>query len=215
MKAQEKIRKRLCDLREDGNELRNEVDYENFSYDCQAWLVAIKSMLHLLFGNASHPYRSEIESVCDDDFNLSIEVRIGQVYAILEHLITDFDNDCIFSIEDQTRAIVFEDFLEQAKTYIKSNKHREAAVLSAAVFEDAIRSLARKHDICEEEVKTDKLISDMTNKGVLSSVKAKRARAAAGVRNNAMHAQWDDFDVGDVNTLISFTENLISLLDEN
>ena len=214
MKAQEKICNRLRGLREEGNDLRNEVDYEDFVYDCQAWLVAVKSILHLLFGNTSHPYRSEIESVCDDDFNLSIEVRIGQVNAILEHLISDLENDRIFSIEDQTRAVVFEEFLEQAKTYIKSDKRREAGVLSAAVFEDTIRSLARKHDICEEGVKTDKLISDLANQDVLSSVKAKRARASADVRNNALHAQWGDIDIGDVNTLISFTEELISLLDE-
>lgn len=214
MKAQDKIRKRLRDLREDGTDLRNEVDYGDSSNDCRAWLVAVKSMLHLLFGNTSHPYRSEIESVCDDDFDLSAEERIGQVNPILEHLISDLEGDRIFSIEDQTRAIVFEDFLEQAKAYIRSNKRREAGVLSAAVFEGAIRSLARKHDICEDGVKTDKLISDLANKEVLSSVKAKRARASAGVRNDAMHAQWGDIDIGDVNTLISFTEELISLLDE-
>ena len=78
----------------------------------------------------------------------------------------------------------------------------------------ALRSLSRKAGVKEERVSTDKLISDLTHKGVLTAVKAKRARASAGIRNSAMHAQWDKIDLNDVNTLISFTEELISQLDE-
>ena len=215
MKAQDKIRKRLRDLREEGTDLANEIDYGDLDNDCQAWLVAVKSILHSLFGDSSQPYKSEIESICERDRGLDPITIVGRVTAILERLISDLDADLIFSIEDRTRAAVFEDFLDDAKSFAKANDHREAGVLSAAVFEDAIRSVSRKNGIVEEGVQTDKIITELTNKGVLSAVKAKRARSAAGVRNKAMHAKWDEFDLDDVNSLIRFTDELITLLDEN
>ena len=215
MKAQGKIVKRLRDLREEGSDLRTEVDYEDFGNDCQAWLVAVKSMLHSLFGDSPHPYRSEIESICEEDRGADPMDSVGRVTAILERLISDLDADLIFSIENRTRAAVFEDFLDDAKSFAKANDHREAGVFAAAVFEDAIQSVARKNGIAEEGVKTDQIITELANKGVLSAVKAKRARSSAGVRNKAMHAKWDEFDLDDVNSLIRFTDELITLLDEN
>lgn len=215
MKPQEKILKRLRELKEEGSELENEVDYGDLDGHCQAWLVAVKSMLHSLFGDSHHPYRSEIESICEEDRGADPMDSVGRVTAILERLISDLDADLIFSIENRTRAAVFEDFLDDAKSFVKANDHREAGVLSSAVFEDAIRSVARKNGIAEEGIKTDQIITELTNKGVLSAVKAKRARSSAGIRNKAMHAKWDEFDLDDVNSLIRFTGELITLLDEN
>jgi len=217
MKHHNNIRSRFSELHEAGNKIKLDNEFESDPEECdevcQAWLVAVQSILFFLFGDTSHPYRSAIESICGQ--NEDLLTRVGYVNAILKQLISDFDNDFIFSIENQTRATVFDDFLEQAKDHLKSSNHREAGVFAGAVFEDTLRSLSRKCGVEEEGVSTDKLISDLTNKGVLTTVKAKRARASAGIRNKAMHAQWDDIDVDDVKPLISFTEELISLLDEN
>ena len=218
MKHHNNIRNRISELHEAGTKIKLEnefgADPEECDEQCQAWLVAVRSILSKLFGNTSHPYKSKIEEICDEAENSDLLICVGYVSAILVHLISDLDNDLIFSTENQTRADVFEDFLEQAKVYMKSNNCREAAVLAAAVFEDTIRSISRKSRIVEEGVRTDKLISDLTKKGVLTTVKAKRARASADVRNKALHAQWRDIDLDDVRTLIFFTEELISRLDE-
>ena len=220
MTPQEKIRSRLRELHESGNRLRVGNEYrqqlnEQHAHDCQGWLAAVQNLLHLFFGNIQHPYRLRIDSICAERRGLMIPTQVGDVTAILEQLNLDLDNDLIFSIENRVRATVFENFLEEASWYAKKKQIREAGVFAAAVFEDTIRSLSRKCGVEEEGVNTDKLISELTNKGVLTAVKAKRARASAGTRNSAMHAHWDDFDLDDVKSLISFTEELISRLDEN
>ena len=222
MKTQEKIRNKLQDLYEDGTCLKIGIGYrsrtcrdEEHSHECVGWLTAVQNLVHLIFGNIQHPYRLRIDSICAEKRSIIIPTHVGEVTAILERLISDFDNKVIFSIESRVRAAVFEDFLEQARRYAKKKQIREAGIFAAAVFEDTLRSLSRKCGVEEEGVSTDKLISDLTNKGVLTAVKAKRARASAGTRNSAMHAHWDDFDLDDVKSLISFTEELISLLDEN
>jgi hypothetical protein len=78
------------------------------------------------------------------------------------------------------------------------------------VFEDSLRRVCRKHSIPDRGVKLDQLISELTAKGTLSPVKAKRARVAAHVRTKASHAQWDEFDLSDVEATIAFARELIA-----
>jgi hypothetical protein len=82
-------------------------------------------------------------------------------------------------------------------------------VIVGVVFEDSVRRVCRKHSIDERDVNLDKLISELVKQNVLTELKAKRARAAAGVRTKATHAQWDEFTPGDVEAALAFTRELI------
>lgn len=128
---------------------------------------------------------------------------------ILRSLLHDVDSGLLASIEDQTKASVFDDFLDHAKEYAKQKLSKEAGVIAGVVFEDTLRSICRARGIAEKDKKLDSLIDELVKAGVLSQVKAKRAKVAAHVRTKATHAQWDEFDLGDVNTTIDFTEELI------
>jgi hypothetical protein len=57
----------------------------------------------------------------------------------------------------------------------------------------------------------DTLITELAKRDlpVLPSLKAKRARAAAGLRTSAVHARWDEIDLGDVAPVIELTKELI------
>ena len=220
MKTQDKIRDRLRELCAEGHRLKVGGDFgqrlnEQHTHDCRGWLTEVQGKLYLIFGNSPHPYRSGVDSICAENRGYLIQTQVGDVTAILERLITDLDNGLIFSIESRVRATVFEDFLEEARQYAKTQHIREAGVFAAAVFEDTLRSLSQKCGIKEEKVQTDRLISELANTGVLTAVQAKRARASADVRNKALHAQWNEISLGDVEALIVFTEELITLLDEN
>jgi hypothetical protein len=41
-------------------------------------------------------------------------------------------------------------------------------------------------------------------------LKAKRARAAAGLRTSAAHARWEEIQLGDVKPVIEFTRELMA-----
>ena len=58
-------------------------------------------------------------------------------------------------------------------------------------------------------MKLDALISELSSNGILTAVKANRARAAADVRTKATHAQWDEFELDDVRAAISLTREHI------
>jgi hypothetical protein len=78
-------------------------------------------------------------------------------------------------------------------------------------FEDTIRRICRVLEIPENGVALDTLISELTKRDppVLTSLKAKRARASAGLRTSAAHARWEEIHLSDVQPVIDFTRELM------
>ena len=87
----------------------------------------------------------------------------------------------------------------------------EASVIAAAVFEDAIKRLGETHSI-GDATKLDHTISALKSRGIFTSIEAKRLRYVAGLRNSALHASWDEFDISDVGNLIDGVEHLLGYI---
>ena len=217
MKTEEEIRSKLREYQERGNRYSEctktgEILDHYHYYQCQAWLTAVQSLVHQIFRSTSDPYRAKIDLICGQNDDVKIPLRVGQVNEILGYLVADLDDGWFFSIEDQARAGVFENLLEQAKSYAKSKRHCEAGVLSATVFEDVLRSLCRKNDIQEKGVRIRKLISLLRNHGVFSKNQEAQAQALVLVRNSALHCQWGELNLDQVDRLVSFDTELVRLL---
>ena len=93
--------------------------------------------------------------------------------------------------------------------YHKGNRKTEASVLASAILEDSVKKIASRHGIKTGGVSLDPLIDELVKAGVFTLVKAKRVRGCAAVRNHALHAEWDEFDIRDVGELIKGTRELI------
>ena len=215
MALEEKIRNRFDELISSSATLKlgnrhRQILNDQHSQACKAWLASAHNLAHWVLASSSNPYKTAIDKICSTDRGLRIHDSVGAVAAILESLLSDIDNGLISSIENQTRAVVFDDFLDHAKEYAKKKLPKESGVISGVVFEDTLRKICRNHSIEEKGRKLDGLISVLSNIGIFNTLKAKRARAAAGVRTKATHAQWDAFDINDVNATIKFTEELIT-----
>ena len=131
---------------------------------------------------------------------------VGAMVSILENLLADVEAGLISSLEDRIRAETFDDFLDHAEKYHK-NGRKESGVIAGVVFEDTIRRIAQNNEIAVGHLETT--INDLVKKGVITATKAKRAKSAAHVRTKATHAEWDEFDLKDVNDTINFTRELI------
>ena len=177
---------------------------------CIAWLASAQNLADLVLGTSPNPYKTSIDKICSIRHGVLINKSVGSVATILESLLADIVKGLISSIENQTTAIVFDDFLDHARKFFKQGSVRESGVISSVVFEDTLRTISRNSGIKEKGKQLDTVIADLSKIGILSKIKAKRARVAADVRNKATHAQWDDFDMSDVKTTIEFTEELIS-----
>jgi hypothetical protein len=139
-----------------------------------------------------------------------IHEGVAALSAVLINLLRDIDAGAIASIADTARAETFDDFLEHAAVYLQDRRKNEAGAIAGIVFEDALRRVCRKRSIPEKGVKLDLLITELTNGGLFTQAKAKRARAAAHVRTKASHAQWEEFDADDVDSTIKFAHEITS-----
>jgi hypothetical protein len=113
---------------------------------------------------------------------------------------------------DAARAEVFDDLLDQADHFLKAGKVAPAGVTAGVVFEDTVRRACDKLGKTQKGESLEQLIIFLEKNGHIASVKAKRARAAAGLRTSATHAQWDEFQAGDVTATIAITRELVDKL---
>ncbi|MGE8366982.1 hypothetical protein [Cupriavidus sp.] len=135
---------------------------------------------------------------------------LDSVVGLLRSLIEEMDAGLLRRAEYYYTASTFDDFLDHAKDFHSRGRKSEAAVLASAVFEDAVRKTAEKHDIAQAGVSLEQIIDGLVKAGALTPVKAKRWKAHAGVRNSALHAQWDGIELPDIGELIRGTREIIN-----
>ena len=216
MKIEEKIKDKINELIISGNTLGRGDQYgadinDQHKGQCVGWLISAQNVLHLIISDPTNPYKISVEQLCANLKHTRINPIVSRVNETLKLLIKDIEAGLITSLEDKTKATVFDDFLDHAKEYAKNNLPKEAGVISGVVFEDTLRSICRNQNIEEKKKSLENLISTLVKTNTISQIKAKRARTAASVRTSATHARWEDFDIKDVNTTIDFTEELISV----
>ena len=187
----------------------NTVHDEEQIHECVAWLTSAQNLVYLITTNTNSPYRTGIDRICSKERDYGINKRVGDVCEILHSLAEDIDAGLISSIENQTRALVFDDFLDHAKAYVKEKRKSESGVIAGVLFEDILRTISRNNGINERDEKLDSLISELVKCGTFTEINAKTARMAAGLRTKATHAQWDEFELADVKRVIDFTDELI------
>lgn len=220
MSVEEHIKNRIIELITEAPSLSTTNDSSQALNEQQknkgiAWMASAHNALNLICTNLDNSYRDTGQKISDRYVGWDIPNAVGEFSQLLENLLKDIDAGLLVSVANKARAETFDDFLDHAKYYLKDNKKKEAGVIAGVVFEDSLRSVCSKYKINEKDNKLDQLISALTNKGLLTKTKAKRARVSAHVRTKATHAQWDEFDLSDVKETIDFTYELISSHLEN
>jgi hypothetical protein len=137
---------------------------------------------------------------------------IQKLLGLLDSVLEEIQRGLLRKAEYIFIASTFDDFLDHASEYHKANKKIESSVLASAVFEDSVRKLSAKNALKESGVALDALIADLVKMGVLTAVKAKKIKGYSAIRNKALHAQWDDFDIRDVGDMIKGTREILEML---
>ncbi len=140
------------------------------------------------------------------------ETVVAKVLGVLQSVHVEAQAGLLERLEDQVVASAFDDFLDHAHGYHKSGKLKEAAVLGSAVLEDTIKRIAAKNQLDPAGLSLDPLIDELTKRDVFSQVKAKRLKSFTGVRNHALHAEWEKLDLKEVGAQIA---GVRELLDEH
>jgi hypothetical protein len=181
----------------------------------RAWVVTAQNTIQLVSPSSRNPYYSAGEMLVSKTYSLygATKGAVSQMAALLTRLLEEIDRGLLTTIENHVIAVTFDDFLDHGAEYLKHGRKDEAGVIAGIVFGDTIRRICRVLSIPEKGVALDTLISELAKRDppVLTALKAKRARAAAGLRTSAAHARWAEIDLGDVAPVIELTKELIGV----
>ncbi len=176
----------------------------------QAWLSSVSNLLQTA-SLAGSIFLSESKTLMTHE-GMKHNIATGVVLKMLGLLVSaqqEWEGGLMRRIEYILTAETFDDFLDHAEAYHKGNKKAESAVLASAVLEDTVKKVCLKNSIPTKGQSLDSLIEELLKAGAITPVKAKRIKAFAGVRNHALHAEFDDFDIKDVGEMIKGIRELI------
>lgn len=176
----------------------------------QAWMTSAANLTMLLSPPQSY-FREELARITGNE-----QLKGGTPWAVVQKtsgllvsLKEEAEHGLLRKIEDVVIATAFDDFLDHASAFHKGNRPREAGVLAAIVLEDTIKRIAAKNGVPAAGLSLEQLVDELVKANVFTPVKAKRVKGYAGVRNPALHAEWDKFDIKDAGELISGTRELL------
>jgi hypothetical protein len=213
MTIEERIRQQLQNLIEDGRILtEGDPGQLTTGNACAGWLAAADHIVSMVCRQSTDPYRRSTSAIMKSGTgsNYAAHRAVGKMTALLKRLVSDVENGLIASVVSIAQADALDDLLDQAQDYHRKQHKEGAGILATAVFEDTVRRVARANDVAESGTKLDTLITALDQSDVITSIVAKRCRAAAGVRNDALHAQWDTVTLKDVESVLRLTRELLS-----
>lgn len=181
--------------------------------ELQAWIASSANLFRLVATPDTYFFQEatrivEDKSLADGIPYKSVQKLIGLLQALLEEM----KHGLMRKAEYIFVASTFDDFLDHAAGFHKNGKKVESAVLASVVFEDSIRRFASKMQIEQAGRALEILIDDLVKAGAITPVKGKRWKSYAGVRNSALHAQWDAIDLSDIGSMIKGVKEIVELL---
>ena len=190
----DEITNRFAELAAEGDGLAGRMPRDQHGYQYwlreeqvalyNAWLLSSANLIQIAAPPASH-FVTESTALLNETKNQTgiMTNTVSKMLGVLKLASTEWTAGLMRAIEYIVAAATFDDFLDHAAEYHKGGKKVEAAVLASAVFEDAIKRICAKHKIPTSGKSVDPLIDDLAAAGVLTGLKAKRAKAHAGLRN--------------------------------
>lgn len=178
--------------------------------EVRSWFDSVINLFRLITTPDMHYHELVVEISKDNDLKhgapyWAVQKLCGNLTSIIEEI----DLGLLKKAEYIFVATAFDDFLDHADHFHKAGKKMEASVLSSIVFEDTLRKISGKYNASENGDSIEVIIDNLTKANAWTSVKAKRIKAYAAVRNKALHANWEEFDHRDVGELIKGVRELL------
>jgi hypothetical protein len=137
----------------------------------------------------------------------------GQI-GVAKSLLSDVQNGYLKSLEEIIHGDVFSDFLEMAD-HLTANGYKDAAaVLAGSTLEAHLRQLCTKHGVSTtfngKSKKADTMNAELVKVGTYSKLDQKNVTAWLGLRNDAAHGNYSEYNSGQVKLLTSGIRDFIT-----
>ena len=178
--------------------------------EIRSWFDSVFNLFRLITTPDMHFHEQVIEISKDDDLKhgapyWAVQNLCGNLTSVIEEI----ELGLLKKAEYIFFATAFDDFLDHAEHFHKGGKKMESSVLASIVFEDTLRKIASKYNASSNGESIEVIIDNLTKANAWTSVKAKRIKAYAAVRNKALHANWEEIELRDIGELIKGVRELL------
>lgn len=151
-------------------------------------------------------YPRHLEDALEAQKNSYEGYLIPNLTGIARSLRRDIEND-FSSISGTIRAEAFSDFLEMATHLLSEGYKDAAAVIAGTVLEQHLRSLADNSGISARVPdgrwkKAETINAELASNNVITKLEQKNITAWLGLRNEAAHGNYHNYDLSNVRLLI-------------
>ena len=176
------------------------------AYKCFSGSV---NLISIVTGNRGAYWQQVQDVLGQPELKNGLSIRIfSLMLGLLQAVHEDWKGGLLREFEYVIAASTYDDFLDHAEDYHKAGKKVEASVLVSSVLEDTIKKIAKKHGV-DSSRSLEPIVDELTSKGIFTPVYGKRVKGNTALRNKALHAEWDMFDIKDVGLTIEAVRKLI------
>lgn len=162
------------------------------------WITSSLNLLAKVFGESSIHYQ-KFNEYCHHIDRSNINKSLGVLQAAKD----DYENGALFDIKILIEADLFDDFLEQADHLLQKDYYQPAAVIIGCVLEDGLRKLCDKNTISlPDRPPLDRMNSELAKEGIYNKSVQKQITFFAGLRNDAAHGNWNEFDKTNIEAML-------------
>lgn len=140
--------------------------------------------------------------------------KLAGVVGVTESLLIDVKSGYLQSFEELIHANLFGDFLEMSEHLLSTGYKDAAAVMAGSTLEAHLKQLASKFSVAvkvsDRPKKADAINSDLAKVNAYTKLDQKNITAWLGLRNQAAHGNYSEYDKQQVNLLISSIRDFIT-----
>lgn len=165
-------------------------------------MTACLALLDRLAGPASS-YRQAAQRKLDEKFPLAHTYTLAHVVGVVMAFRGDVEAGYTRSLQELVHADVFANFLEMASELLRNGYKDPAAVIAGSVLEEHLRKLGDKHGVSPDKPdgspkKAETLNAELCAAEVYNKLEQKNVTAWLGLRNDAAHGHYKNYDGGQV-----------------
>jgi hypothetical protein len=181
----------------------------------EADVGTLHSRMHaaiLRWSSTADAYRRDVERI--EAERAAVRYKAMQLVGVLRALRDDYAAGHIRTVEELVHADVFADFLEMAEELLVKRYKDAAAVIVGSVLEEHLRKLAGIFGVSarvgKAHKKADAINADLVKAGAYNKLEQKNVTAWLGLRNDAAHGAYGNYDHAQVGIFLTSVREFIT-----
>lgn len=134
---------------------------------------------------------------------------LKELRGVLQAVKVEVESGLLKNIRTEAKAEILADFIFLAKEAMDSGVKDVAAVLACASLEDSLKRFAESAGLNVSEKSLSEVLNAIKSGGHMSRSQAKVVQSFVGVRNKALHADWEKIDESEIHSIIGFVQSFL------